>query len=817
MPFTRQKKRLIRTLRCLPLLPIGTLAAATSLSLQPGHIYQYGDNASGESLAISRQGTLFVSGNVIDTLDNQPGHGASDVFISAFSANRGKQWTRLLGGDGSDYVRASTSDSDGNLYITGTTAGGFGQAETAGSFDIFLTRLSADGAVQWTRQYGSGKYDNAAAIATDITGNIYVAGRTFGLLGERSEGGSDMHLSKFDAAGNKLWTRQFGTAEYDAATALTILGDSIYVAGYTRGSLDGQNHFNKPSIVVRAYTSSGSVKWTQQFGSPRPDYPVAMASGSNGALYLAGYTYGGLNEEKNRGDADVFVTRLNTTGEHLWTRMLGSDRTDRPKAMTLGHNGNLFVTGYTYGNLDDGSEHGRYDAFTAAWSPEGALLDVHQFGGRGFNQANSIAATPGGALFVLGNAASDIDEDPQTGEGRVFLALLGSSSIAEKVDTWPPNLILRREPQGYAGYAGDSEDINLSGILESGEDINGNGSVDFRSEDRNGNGLLEEAEDVDHDGALNSDSGLAEISLSPNTSNLELTVTPFASGALATRFRITRIDNTLPGQGQLIVRDIAGNITQRDILLHNEVCATTIDQIHLSGSEEVHIPQWASSPLDDGSDRPTHTLWITGTDNPALFSRLPGVSYPSWSLDYALNPGVSGSATVRYEVVDYATSGKAYYCGEESFQISVLPTIATPAIPEPIADDWLEVISGSELQIALLQQASAPDLQVAAVAQPLHGSSQWQAASATYRSDPGYTGEDSFSYWLRDDAGKETAHRIQLRVTPAKAKPVEEQAVPRTAVKSGAATRITAVSGGAWHWLTLVMLLGLRMRFARRR
>ncbi len=795
-----------RTLLTLAMLSPLALNAAEQ-QLAPGTIWQYGDNASGESLAASPSGGLYVAGEFLGSFDNQDSHGGSDVFVTAFSVRGERLWSRVLGSDDHDYIGASTVDGNGNIYITGTTPGAMTEAEPAGSFDVFISRLDADGSIVWTRQFGSSEYDNSQAITSDAEGNIYVTGRTAGALTEAgSLGGHDMYLASFTPTGEQRWLRQFGTAESDIATALTRIGDTIYLAGNSRGKLDGSPSNRKPDIVLRAFSTDGEVLWSTQFGTARPDYAVALAPADNGDLFLTSYSYGDLETLPNQGDADIFVSRISSNGERLWTRSLGSDASDIPKAMTIGKNGNLFVTGYTHGTLGDSERHGNYDAFTAAWTPDGEFLGVQQYGGRGFNQPNSIAATTSGAVFVLGNASTDLDDDPATGDGRIYLGRFGEAVSNGAVDNWPPNVILRRGDNGFEGFAGDSEDLDLSGTLSPREDLNGNGAIDFRSEDSNSNGQLEPGEDIDGDGLLNQDTGLASITLDSTSDNLVLDVTPFTPGAMAARFSIRRSDDNLPSRGRLIIRDLAGNAVSRDIDLSERFCATTIDQINIENAGNVHIPQWAMSPRDNDDEQPNDTLWITRTDNTALFDVLPHVSYPSWSLEYTLKPNASGSATVHYEVVDYATGGKEYYCGEESFHITVLPEIAKPAPPAP-EQPRLIAISGEPTEIDLTAEADLSGL-ISAVSQPLHGTVSLNGNIGTYASTAGYTGPDAFSYWVKDDSGKETAHRILLNVVPA----ADSGSRVVVSVKGDSgARRFTAQGGGVWHWVMPLLLLGIRL------
>ena len=134
-------------------------------------------------------------------------------------------------------------------------------------------------------------------------------------------------------------------------------------------------------------------------------------------------------------------------------------------------------------------------------------------------------------------------------------------------DTYLPNVRLRQIGDTIQGTATDSEDINANGILDAGEDLNGNGSIDRRSEDVNGNGKLDSGEDLNGNGFLDRDTGIFKIELEPGSANLQINMLSFIPGALSVNFSITLIDPKKPGTGVLRISDGVGNSVQAPILL----------------------------------------------------------------------------------------------------------------------------------------------------------------------------------------------------------------------------------------------------------
>ncbi|MGH2829779.1 MAG: SBBP repeat-containing protein [Actinomycetota bacterium] len=89
-------------------------------------------------------------------------------------------------------------DGSGNVYAAGYTFGTLPGQTSSGSYDAFLRRYDTSGSVIWTRQFGSASDDDAAVAAVDGSGNVYVAGLTFGTLpGQSSSGGGDSFAVKW--------------------------------------------------------------------------------------------------------------------------------------------------------------------------------------------------------------------------------------------------------------------------------------------------------------------------------------------------------------------------------------------------------------------------------------------------------------------------------------------------------------------------------------------------------------------------------------------------------------------------------------------
>jgi len=237
------------------------------------------------------------------------------------------EWIRQFGAAGPAFEFASAVDADGNIYVTGLTDGTLPGQTSVGEVDAFVRKYDAEGNELWTRQFGTSSFDVAFGVAADA-GGVYVAGRTFGTLpGQTSAGLHDAFVRKYDSEGNELWTRQFGSSSTDTASGVAADVGGVYVAGSSEGTLPGQTSAGSTDVFVRKYDAEGNELWTRQFGTSSSDLALGVAADAGG-VYVAGWTGGTLLGQTSAGDYDAFVRKYDSEGNELWTRQFGTSSSD---------------------------------------------------------------------------------------------------------------------------------------------------------------------------------------------------------------------------------------------------------------------------------------------------------------------------------------------------------------------------------------------------------------------------------------------------------------------------------------------------------
>jgi hypothetical protein len=239
--------------------------------------------------------------------------------------------------------------------------------EHAGDYDVVVTNLFGAATsevatvtvemppeVLWSLTYGGTGADSISAVITNRDGG-YLLGGTSSSTNSGSKtttnyGSTDFWVVKVNANGEKLWEANLGGSSYDYLTALQEGSDGmLYVGGYSQSGASG----NKTSGTFGGYDywlvkldPAGTKLWETNYGGTSTDHLQAMCLASDGNLILAGSSSSGLNGNKtvsNSGSSDYWLLKVNTNGMPLWQRTLGGTNADYANAITTTPDGGIFV------------------------------------------------------------------------------------------------------------------------------------------------------------------------------------------------------------------------------------------------------------------------------------------------------------------------------------------------------------------------------------------------------------------------------------------------------------------------------------------
>jgi hypothetical protein len=327
-------------------------------------------------LATDSLGNIYATGFTAAALDGQSHIGNWDIFLMKFSPTGDWLWTRQIGTGQNDEAYAVTTDAWDNIYITGYVRGDMHGQTRVGSADVFICKYNSSGTRLWTRLFGSEEIEQAWGITCDASGNVFVTGYTMGSIdGLPYIANGDIFLAKYDANGNRLWLRVWGTvnAEHGYSLATDEAGN-VYVSGYTTGALYGSQMGNRDAFLAK-FDAAGNQLWGRQFGTAEHDQAWGVAMGADGNVYLAGQVAGSIDGSPHQGGLDVFLAKYNPSGTRLWLTQVGSTADDWARGgLAVAPGGITYLSGITTGNLDGNINSGLTDAFAMKFIP-GAPLE----------------------------------------------------------------------------------------------------------------------------------------------------------------------------------------------------------------------------------------------------------------------------------------------------------------------------------------------------------------------------------------------------------------------------------------------------------
>jgi hypothetical protein len=260
-------------------------------------------------VALDQAGNAYVVGTTRAALTGQSPAGGFDAFVRRYDPAGNEVWTRQFGTEGDEGARGVALDARGNVLVVGSTDRPLAGGTSAGGYDVYVRQYDGAGNELWTRQFGSAADDYGVAVAVDRGGQALVVGSADRALpGQSSAGGTDAFLRSFDATGTVRWTKQFGTETIDDAWGVAIdAAGRAYVVGSTEQNLPGQRSAGGSDVFVRQYDADGDEVWTRQFGTEERDLAYAVAVDAAGPR-IVGSTRGALSGQPSAGDRDAYLS-----------------------------------------------------------------------------------------------------------------------------------------------------------------------------------------------------------------------------------------------------------------------------------------------------------------------------------------------------------------------------------------------------------------------------------------------------------------------------------------------------------------------------
>jgi hypothetical protein len=437
------------------------------------------DNSMGHAISIDKSGNVYSIGTFSGTVDFDPGPGIYNltaslggVYILKLDSSGNFVWAREISGTDFDRPQAIAVDKWNNVYTLGTFQGTTDFDPGTGTFnlttvhqDIFISKLDSTGNFVWARKIGGDQNNLGTSITTDTSGNIYITGEfsdtvdfdpgsaTYDLV---SNGGGDIFITELDTGGNLLWVKQIGGFYSEGGASITLDNyGNIYTAGSFQFTLDfdpgpATNNLSGNAGYTSAFilklNSLGNFVWAKQFADLGGYYSGVLSMTVDPQLNV--YTTGvfqdtmdfdpgtGVYNLISAGGQDIFVSKLDSSGNFVWAARMGSIGSDIGYSIAVDNSGGVYTCGSFAGTVDFDPGSGTYnltsaggsqrDIFISKFDSSGNFKWTNQFGSNHNDEGVSIVLDPKENIYAIGYFNDTVDFDPNSG---IYMLVASSGNI----------------------------------------------------------------------------------------------------------------------------------------------------------------------------------------------------------------------------------------------------------------------------------------------------------------------------------------------------------------------------------------------------
>lgn len=342
---------------------------------------------------------------------------------------------KIIGGNGIEQPKKIRNITSGGYMVigsAGSSANGDVSNTSHGGNDFWMVELDHYGNIENDRLLGGNGDENANDIQqTSDGGNIIVGYSTSSANGDvagANHGLKDYWIVKTDGPGDIIWTRLLGGDDNDEAVSVQQTSDGGYIVGgisssSANGDVTATNHGSSDFWIIKLDVS-GNIVWNQLLGGNALETFFGLQQTSDGGYILTGSSSSSANGNvtgTNHGRADLWVVKLDGSGNIVWNKLLGGGFSESGYSIQQTSDGGYIVAGFS-GSSGNGDvtpiNHGTsnmsfesYDYWVVKLNSSGNIVWNKLLGGSNIDVAYSIQQTTDGGYIIAGIATSSLNGD----------------------------------------------------------------------------------------------------------------------------------------------------------------------------------------------------------------------------------------------------------------------------------------------------------------------------------------------------------------------------------------------------------------------
>ncbi|MBB4807444.1 hypothetical protein HNP38_002750 [Chryseobacterium defluvii] len=328
----------------------------------------------------------------------------------------------------------------------------------------FLTVYAQE--VIWQKDIQSSTQDFLSQITTTIDGQYLITGSSIQkskpqASDSKQNSGYDFHLVKLDQQGKEVWEKYFSGNNHDflvAAVATEEGGFLLSGTSYSSTGLDKkENSKGGSDLWLIKLNESGDEIWQKTIGSASDEEAKAVIQATDLGYFIAGNVQ---NSARGYGSKDALIIRLDKNGKELSQLILGGKGLDEVEKMIPTKDGGALLGIYSRSNTGGTKKtenYGEGDYWIVKLDKFSKIEWEKNFGGKADDHLRTLALTSNG--YVIG------------GESRSARSGNKTADIEEGTDLWLISLNEIGEEIWQKSYNFKNRDVLMGiSILHSADD-----------------------------------------------------------------------------------------------------------------------------------------------------------------------------------------------------------------------------------------------------------------------------------------------------------------------------------------------------------
>lgn len=329
--------------------------------------------------------------------------------------------------------------------------------------------------IQWEKSYGGSNDEFAMSIQLTADSGFIIAGWTKSNDSEVSgnHGNRDYWIVKINGSGGIQWRKTLGGSLDDIGYSVHQTSDGGYIVAGASYSSDGDLTYNHggSDIWIVKLNDTGDIQWQRSLGGSTDEWCYYAQQTLDGGYIVAGMSFSNDGDVSgNHGGEDNWIVKLDDTGAIQWQKCLGGSADDQCYSIQQLPDSSYILAGLSTSNDGQVSgNHGNWDCWIVKLSDTGTIQWQRSFGGTGADVAHSIQRTgDGGFIFAGSSSSNDGDVSGNHGSMDFWIVKLSDTGAIQ----WQKSLGGSNSDQGWSISQAEGD-----GYIASGQSWSNDGDV----------------------------------------------------------------------------------------------------------------------------------------------------------------------------------------------------------------------------------------------------------------------------------------------------------------------------------------------------